>query len=66
MAGCIGGTSALITYNVFANPHWFNAVRFVPHPFVLLALLSIYGAQENDKGIIGGVMGGFAAFMLAL
>ena len=66
LAGCVGGTSALITYNVFANPHWFNAIRMMPSPFILLALMAMYGAHENDKGIIGGVTGGFAAFMLAL
>ena len=66
LAGCIGGTSALLTYNIFANPNWFNAVKYMPHPFLLLILLSMYGAMENDKGVIGGVAGGFAAFMLAL
>lgn len=66
LAGSIGGTSALITYNVFKNPHWFNAIKYVPLPFLLLAAMSMYGAHEKDFGIIGGVTGGFAAMLLAL
>ena len=66
IAGGLAGSSALITYNLFANPQWFNYVKYAHHPMVLLGLLTLYGVYYNDKAIIGGVAGGYAAMSLAL
>ena len=62
----MAGSSALITYNLFCNPQWFNYVKYCHHPMVLLALLTMYGTYTNDKAILGGVAGGYAAMTLAL
>ena len=67
IAGGLAGSSALIAYNTFANPTWFNIMSKWTHfPLMNLALLALYGAYYNDKAIIGGVAGGYAAMLLAL
>ena len=57
----MGGSAALITYNVFANGKWVNFMR-IP-PYVWLAALATYGAFGNDKAAIGGIAGGYLAFL---
>ena len=64
IAGSTGGTTALVTYNLFANPSWFKFARLPP--LVWLAALALYGGQWNDKAAIGGIAGGYLAFILAL
>lgn len=64
LAGCIGGTSALITYNVFKNPQWFNIFRSLPSAYFLLASLTFLGTYNQDMGICGGIAGGFIATVL--
>ena len=58
----MGASAALIAYNTFSNPNFFNYLR-APAPF-WLAALTIYGAMYHDKAAIGGVAGGYLAFML--
>lgn len=64
LAGCIGGSSALITYNVFKNPQWFNFFRRIPSGYFLLVALTAFGTYTKDMGIVGGVAGGFVASLL--
>ena len=58
----MGGSAALITYNVFANGKWVNFMRL--HPYTYLAALAFYGAYNNDKAAVGGMAGGYLAYML--
>ena len=60
----MAGTAGLITYNVFANPSWLM-VRQI-NPFVWLSLLTLYGAYGQDKAVVGGIAGGYLAFLMAL
>ena len=64
IAGCTGGTTALVTYNLFANPTWFKFARLPP--LMWLAALALYGGSFDDKTAIGGLAGGYLAFILAL
>jgi hypothetical protein len=57
-------TSGLITYNAFANPAWFRFAGVTPMAW--LALLTFYGGCYGDKATVGGVAGGYLAFLLAL
>ena len=43
----MGGSAALITYNVFANGKWVNFMRL--HPYTYLAALAFYGAYNNSS-----------------
>ena len=58
----MGATAALVGYNTFANPHFFNYMR-APAPFWLIAL-TLYATMYHDKAAIGGIAGGYAAFLL--
>ena len=60
----MAGTAGLITYNAFANPSWL-AFRGM-NPFVWLSLMTLYGVYGHDKAVVGGVAGGYLAFLLAL
>ena len=60
----MAGTAGLITYNVFANPQWFKYAG-IP-PLFWLALMTFYGGYWSDKAAVGGVAGGYLAFLLAL
>ena len=60
----MAGTAGLITYNVFANPGWMTIKHI--NPFMWLALLTLYGAYGHDKAVVGGVAGGYLAFLMAL
>ena len=64
IAGGMAGTAGLITYNAFANPHWFKFARITPMAW--LALLTFYGGYCGDKAAVGGIAGGYLAFLLAL
>ena len=64
IAGGMAGTAGLITYNVFANPSWLMVKQI--NPFIWLSLLTLYGAYGHDKAVVGGVAGGYLAFLLAL
>ena len=61
IAGGMGGSAALITYNCFANGGWMSFMRM--HPYMWLTALAAYGAYGNDKAAIGGIAGGYLAFM---
>ena len=61
IAGGMGGSAALITYNVFANGSWVNFMRV--HPYLWLTALATYGAFGNDKAAVGGIAGGYLAFL---
>ena len=54
----------MITYNAIKNPSIFSVTRI--HPLAWIAILSIYGVYNNDKAALGGVSGGYLAFLLAL
>ena len=63
----MAGTAGLITYNAFANPQWFRfAGSYGVNPMVWLALLTFYGGYCGDKAAVGGIAGGYLAFLLAL
>ena len=62
IAGGMGGSAALITYNCFANGKWVNFMRL--HPMIWLSALAAYGAFGNDKAAVGGIAGGYLAFLL--
>ena len=62
IAGGMGATAGLVTYNAFKNPAWFKWMRL--HPYMWLTALALYGAYGNDKAAIGGMAGGYVAFML--
>ena len=62
IAGGMGITAGLVTYNAFANPSWFKWMRL--HPYMWLTGLALYGAYGNDKAAIGGIAGGYLAFLL--
>ena len=64
ISGSMAFSASLITYNVFANPHWFTILRI--HPAFWLGGLALYGAYENDKACIGGIAAGYLALLLAL
>ena len=64
IAGGVAGTAGLISYNVFANPSWLMVKGL--NPFIWLSLLSLYGAFGHDKAVVGGVAGGYLAFLMAL
>ena len=60
----MASSAGLITYNCFRNPNWFKFAR-VPSLFWVVAL-AMYGGYYNDKAAVGGVAGGYLAFLLAL
>ena len=62
IAGSMAISSGLITYNVFKNPRWFTLLRI--HPFLWLGGLATYSAYSGDKAALGGVAGGYVAFLL--
>ena len=62
IAGGMAASAGLITYNVFANPHWFKLMNM--HPYFWLVAGCMYGSFYNDKAAIGGIAGGYLAFML--
>ena len=62
IAGGMAATSGLVTYNAFKNPQWFKWMRL--HPYMWLSALALYGAFGNDKAAIGGMAGGYLAFLL--
>ena len=64
IAGGMAGTAGLISYSVFANPNWLMFKGM--NPFIWLSLLTLYGAYGKDKAVVGGVAGGYLAFLLAL
>ena len=57
----MGGSAALITYNCFANGSWVHFMRI--HPMIWLSSFAVYGAFNNDKAAIGGIAGGYLAFL---
>ena len=66
-SGANGITAGLLAFHAFKTPNLFGAfrwARFIPMGWVGLALA--YGINQNDVGIVGGVSGGFLAFLLAL
>ena len=60
----MASSAGLVTYNVMRNPNWFNFLR-LPAVF-WVAALALYGGFYNDKAAVGGVAGGYLAFLLAL
>ena len=63
IAGGMASSAGLITYNAFRNPQWFKFLRL--HPLSWVGALALYGAYY-DKAAVGGVAGGYLAFLLAL
>ena len=63
IAGGMASSAGLITYNAFKNPAWFNFLRL--HPYTWVGALALYGAYY-DKAAVGGVAGGYLAFLAAL
>ena len=61
IAGGMAASAGLVTYNVFANPHWFKVMRL--HPYSWVAAFALYGAFGNDKAAVGGIAGGYLAFL---
>ena len=64
IAGGMAGTAGLITYNCFANPAFFRFRH--ANPLFVLSGLALYAAFYNDKAAVGGIAGGYLAFLLAL
>ena len=64
IAGATAGNAALITYNAIKNPAAFTYFRV--HPLTWVAALSLYGVYNSDQAAMGGVAGGYLAFLLAL
>ena len=60
----MASSAGLITYNCFKNPNWFKCMRLPPYMWVIA--LAMYGGYYNDKSAVGGVAGGYLAFLLAL
>ena len=60
----MAGTAGLITYNYFANPQWLRFGNV--NPMFWLAGLTVYGVYGEDKAAIGGIAGGYLAFLFAL
>lgn len=63
-AGGMGMGAGLMTYTAFNHPHMLNFVRFTPMTLVLAAVA--YGFYYRDMSVIGGISGGYLAFLLAL
>ena len=59
----MASSAGLITYNAFRNPAWFKFMRVSSLTWV--GALALYGAYY-DKAAVGGVAGGYLAFLLAL
>ena len=64
IAGATAANASLITYNAIRNPQMFSYARVNPYAWV--ALLAFYGVYNDDKAALGGVAGGYLAFLLAL
>ena len=62
-AGSAGGSAALLTYTSFANPAYFSMWKM--SPLMITALTLGYGVYFDDKAVVGGIAGGYAAFLLA-
>ena len=62
IAGSMAASAGLITYNLFQNAHWFRFTKL--NPFMILALMTLYGVYWNDKAAIGGMAGGYLALYL--
>ena len=62
IAGGMAGSASLITYNIFQNGHWFRFTKM--NPYLILALLTMYGVYWDDKAAIGGMAGGYLALFL--
>ena len=63
-AGGMGMGAGLLTYTAFTHPHVLNFVRFTPMTLVFAAVA--YGFYYRDMSVIGGISGGYLAFLLAL
>ncbi len=61
IAGSNAISAGLITYNIFKNPQWFKLLR-VP-PMLWLVALTAYASFGNDKAAVGGIAGGYLAFL---
>ena len=63
LSGGIAGTGALLGYNLFRNPMWF---KYALNPLWYLPLFVLYSVFYNDRGALGGVSLGYAAFLFGL
>ena len=61
IAGSNAMSAGLITYNIFKNPQWFTLLRI--HPMIWMAALTAYAGFGNDKAAVGGIAGGYLAFL---
>ena len=62
IAGGMAASAGLVTYNVFNNPNWFRFMRL--HPYSWVAAFALYAAFNGDKAAVGGMAGGYLAFLL--
>jgi len=62
VSGATAGTAGVVAYNAFRKPLYFK--RYAP--FALLIAAILYGTQTGDRNLVGGVVGGYTAFLLAL
>ena len=63
-AGSFGGSMALLTHTAFRNPAYFGLMRIAP--LSMVAGAAAYGIYFDDAAIVGGIIGGYSAFLLAL
>ena len=65
--GGYGISGAFIGYHAFKTPHLFTKLnRFRLFPYAWLALGLYYGLSYNDQGLVGGMAGGYLAFLIGL
>lgn len=66
-SGANGISAALLAFHAFKTPKVFDAfkwARFTPLGWVALAMA--YGIKCNDQGVLGGVAGGYLAFLIGI
>lgn len=63
LSGGIGGTGALLGYNLYRNPQWF---RFFVNPLLIAPLFLLYSVFYNDRAALGGYGAGYLAFLFGL
>ena len=63
LAGGMGGTGALLGYNLYRNPQWF---RIFMNPLLIAPLFVLYSVFYNDRAALGGFSAGYLAFLFGL
>ena len=66
-SGANGITAGLLAFHAFKTPKVFSSfkwARFTPLGWVALAMA--YGIKCNDQGVLGGVAGGYLAFVIGI